>query len=264
MLTRHILTRRADDDGVDAAVVERDYVLAHVVAQLHVAKPADGGRLIFKGGTALRMVHVPDYRYSADLDFTLVGGGLEAAKAALRTAVAAAKEFSGIPQLRLSETADTLEYVGPLGSAKPRQVKVDIADTELVETIGTGTVLGDLWSDLPDPSPFDVYPLDEIGAEKLRCIIQRVQCRDLYDLYRLTDSLMVRLEEVVPLFERKCAAKGIVPDTFPERFDDRVGRYKKAWASEMSRHLTAMPRLDDVLRIVRRNLRQAGLTTDGP
>jgi hypothetical protein len=38
VLTRHALTRRADTDGVDAAVVERDYVLAHVVAQLHHAR----------------------------------------------------------------------------------------------------------------------------------------------------------------------------------------------------------------------------------
>ena len=65
MLTRHALTRRADTDGVDAAVVERDYVLAHVVAQLHRARPQDGGRLVFKGGTALRFVHFPGYRYSA-------------------------------------------------------------------------------------------------------------------------------------------------------------------------------------------------------
>jgi len=32
MLTRFAITRRADDDGVDASVVERDYVLAHIVA----------------------------------------------------------------------------------------------------------------------------------------------------------------------------------------------------------------------------------------
>ena len=72
MLTRHAITRRADHDGVDAAVVERDYVLAHIVAQLHRLQLADGARLVFKGGTALRLVHIGDYRYSADLDFTLI------------------------------------------------------------------------------------------------------------------------------------------------------------------------------------------------
>jgi hypothetical protein len=36
MLTAHAITRRADRDGVSSAVVERDYVLAHIVAQLHL------------------------------------------------------------------------------------------------------------------------------------------------------------------------------------------------------------------------------------
>ena len=81
MLTRHALTRRADTDGVDTPVVERDYVLAHVVAQLHHARPEDGGRLVLKGGTALRFVHLPDYRYSADLDFTVLDGSAEASAA---------------------------------------------------------------------------------------------------------------------------------------------------------------------------------------
>jgi predicted nucleotidyltransferase component of viral defense system len=53
VLTRHAITRRADDDGVDAAIVERDSILAHVVAQLHRATPKDGGTLVFKGGTVL-------------------------------------------------------------------------------------------------------------------------------------------------------------------------------------------------------------------
>ena len=72
MLTCHAITRRADADGVDAAIVERDYILAHVVAQLHRATPKDGGTLVFKGGTALRFIHIGDYRYSADLDFTVI------------------------------------------------------------------------------------------------------------------------------------------------------------------------------------------------
>ena len=74
MLTRHAITRRADTDGVDGAVVERDYVLTHIVAQLHRATMEGTARLVFKGGTALRLVHLGDYRYSADLDFTILGG----------------------------------------------------------------------------------------------------------------------------------------------------------------------------------------------
>jgi hypothetical protein len=36
----------------------------------------DDTGLVFKGGTALRLCHINDYRYSADLDFSLVSGSI--------------------------------------------------------------------------------------------------------------------------------------------------------------------------------------------
>lgn len=262
MLTRHAITRRADDDGVDAAVVERDYVLAHVVAQLTQASPSDGGRLVFKGGTALRFVHMDGYRYSADLDFTVVDGTAEAALAALAVVLDAARAHAGMPHLHLSAgDPPGIEYVGPLGSDRPRKIKVDLATDEHVSEV-VRLPMSAVWPDLPDPAPFDVYPIDEIGAEKLRCIIQRVQCRDLYDLYRLTDDAGLDLAAIRPLFEAKCIAKCIDPGTFPDRFTDRVGRYRPRWVTEMSEHVADCPRFDDVERIVRRRLRQAGFLGD--
>jgi predicted nucleotidyltransferase component of viral defense system len=259
VLTRHGITRRADDDGVAAAVVERDYILAHVVAQLHRASPEDGGRLVFKGGTALRLVYLDEYRYSADLDFTLIGGNVEPAVAALGGVLTAARLHATIPHLELTDgDAPSIAYIGPLGASKARHIKLDIAVDEHVEVVGK-QVIRHVWADLPDPLAFDVYPIDEIAAEKLRCIIQRVQCRDIYDLFRLTEEVHVSLAEIRPLFERKARAKNIDPKTFRDRFEDRVERYKKRWAAEMAEHMADAPNLDDVVRVVRRHLRAAAL-----
>jgi predicted nucleotidyltransferase component of viral defense system len=260
VLTRHAITRRADDDGVDAAVVERDYVLAHIVAHLHRATPSDGGRLVFKGGTALRLVHIGDYRYSADLDFTIIGGCVNAAIAAVADVMEAARAYAEIPFLELSDgDSPTILYVGPLEAANPRRIKLDLSDSEVVESVARGSILDGVWSDLPDPVSFDVYPLEEIAAEKLRCVIQRVQCRDIYDLYRLVDDMGVSLDEVRPLFERKAEAKSLDPSTFSDRFEDRAVRYRTRWDTEMPEHLADVPRFEDVLRGVRRQLRAAGL-----
>lgn len=259
VLTRHALTRRADTDGVDTPVVERDYVLAHVVAQLHHARPEDGGRLVLKGGTALRFVHLPDYRYSADLDFTVLDGSAEASAAALGKVLEAAREHAGLPHLELTEgDKPAISYVGPLGAARPRQIKLDLATDEHVESVEERT-LRNIWPDLPDPLPFAVYPIEEIGAEKLRCVVQRVQCRDLYDLFRLTEDAALSLAEVRPLFARKARAKNLDPGTFAQRFEDRVERYGQRWSTEMGEHLADPPRFDDVVRVVRRQLRKAGL-----
>lgn len=145
MLTRHALTRRADTDGADAAVVERDYVLAHVVAQLHHARPEAGGRLVFKGGTALRFIYLPDYRYSADLDFTVLGGSAQASAVALGKVLEAARDHVAIPHLELTEgDKPAIAYIGPLGTARPRQIKVDLA-TDKHDTAATARWLR------PDP-----------------------------------------------------------------------------------------------------------------
>ncbi len=244
---------------MDAAAVERDYVLAHVVAQLHHARPKDGGRIVFKGGTALRFVYLPNYRYSADLDFTVINGSAEEATGALGQVLEAARDHVGLPHLELAgDNKPAIAYVGPLGAARPRQIKLDLATDEHVESVEERTLL-DIWPDLPDPVPFAVYPIEEIGAEKLRCIIQRVQCRDLYDLYRLTEDAGLSLAEIRPLFERKARAKNLEPGTFAQRFEDRVERYGQRWDTEMSEHLAGPPRFDDVVRIVRRHLRAAGV-----
>jgi predicted nucleotidyltransferase component of viral defense system len=261
VITTHLITRRAEDDGVDAHVAQRDYVLAHVVSQLPKASMPGSGKLVFKGGTALRFVHFSDYRYSADLDFSVVDGTVDDGVATLSAAVQAAKEHAGFPTLEIGvgkTGMPLLTFVGPLGG-KERSIKLDFADDEHVGSVAKGTINAALWDDLPEFGELDVYPPEEIAAEKLRCIIQRVQCRDLYDLMRLTEDLMVDLSEVHGLFEDKAQIKGIDPAVFAEKFEERVDLYKDRWAGEMSEHLADPPSLNDVLRVVKRKLRAADL-----
>jgi uncharacterized protein len=260
MLTAAVITRRAQEDGVDAKVVERDYVLAHIAAQLPVARPADGGQMVFKGGTSLRLVHLRDYRYSADLDFTVREGSSEAAIEAMREVLDAAKAHAGLPLLELSEKGKQgIIYVGPLGAQRPRPIKLDIADYEYVENVVQGVILPGIWNDLPESLPFGVYSIEEIGAEKLRCIIQRVECRDLYDLYRLTADGRIMLAEIRPLFEEKARRRDIDPALFAERFEDRIDRCSALWDAEMPEHLPEPPHFEEVERVVRRHLREADL-----
>jgi Nucleotidyl transferase AbiEii toxin, Type IV TA system len=153
VLTRHAITRRADADGVDAAIVERDYILAHVVTHLCRATPKDGGALVFKGGTALRFIHIGDCRYSADLDFTVIGGDVEPAIAALGDVLEAAKQHAALPYLELTnEDKPVISFIGPLGGAKPRHIKLNVATDEHVESVIRRTIL-DVWPDLPDAIP---------------------------------------------------------------------------------------------------------------
>ena len=92
--------------------VERDYVLAHVIAALGAL--GEGHGLVFKGGTALRLCYFEDYRYSADLDFSVVKGDLEAAYATIEEALAVVT--AAVDTLNLTDDEPKrIAYQGPLG-----------------------------------------------------------------------------------------------------------------------------------------------------
>src|ERR1700747_1128903 len=56
--------------GIPEAGLERDYCLAWFLVALSGTPLRD--RLAFKGGTALKRCYFGDYRFSEDLDFTLI------------------------------------------------------------------------------------------------------------------------------------------------------------------------------------------------
>ena len=55
---------------IPEAVLERDYCLSWFLEGLSVTILRD--LLVFKGGTAIKKCYIPDYRFSEDLDFTLL------------------------------------------------------------------------------------------------------------------------------------------------------------------------------------------------
>ena len=254
MITKAQITQRGSDEGVPARIVERDYVLAHVVAAIAVSETAP--KLVFKGGTALRLCHFEEFRYSADLDFSIVDGtnedGLRSVREALQVVAGA------ILQLRLTDDdPPRVAYIGPLG--RQRTLKLDIADDEYVVHTENRPVLP-RWPDLPRATMVHVYTLLEITAEKLRCVLQRLQCRDLLDLHMLFEEAEVEPREAAALFEPKAMHRGFDPNSFAVRYGDRITQYEKRWEAELAEHMPGtVPHFRSIERQVARHLRQARL-----
>ena len=250
MTHRARITQQAARDGVPAPTVERDYVLAHIVAALAALDDSHG--LVFKGGTALRLCYFEDYRYSADLDFSVVEGGLEAAYAAIEAALAAATGVVGALSLT-SEEPKRIRYQGPLG--RERHLKVDIADDELVLNVDTIKPLP-RWPDLPDTRTVRVYSLAEIAGEKLRCVMQRMQCRDLFDLWVLFEDAGVDPRDAAEIFIPKAEHRHLDPGRFEGSYRARLGQYRRRWTGELEIHLPGdVPHFEQVERAVSRRLR---------
>ncbi|MXY90293.1 MAG: nucleotidyl transferase AbiEii/AbiGii toxin family protein [Gammaproteobacteria bacterium] len=179
MITKSLLTRKAAEENLPAKTIERDYALAHLIAGIAALGNESG--LVFKGGTAIRLCFLPEYRYSADLDFSVISGTKEEAYSSILKAFASVSgDISG---LRLTdEMPPRISYFGPLG--RERFLKLDVSVDELVLNTEVRTLLPH-WPDLPANSRLRVYTLIEIAGEKLRCLMQRTQCRDFFDLWVL-------------------------------------------------------------------------------
>lgn len=258
MLTLDRITQRADEDGVDANVVERDYVLTHVVASM--AMHSDSDIVQFKGGTSLRLCYFPDYRYSADIDLNLAPDASgERVEQFLKEVLAAARDRVALPYLELNPGPPVrIEFIGPKQTKRPRTIKLDMSADEL----GTGdenrSILLQRYEDQIETLPMRVYSLGETAAEKLRSIMQRLQCRDLYDTWHLLEHAGVDAAQIRPDFEAKTRHRGLDPAEFPSRFDSRIEEYRRRWAEELSPYLSVAPHVDRVFRETSRHLRQAG------
>lgn len=254
MTTFAQITRQAARDDVPAPTVERDYVLAHIIAALGALDGEHG--LVFKGGTALRLCYFKDYRYSADLDFSVVEGDIEGAYATI--AAALTRVAGAIDSLHLTDhEPKRITYRGPLG--RQRHLKVDITDRELVLNVDTTGLLPH-WPDLPDTNAVSVYPLAEIAGEKLRCVMQRMQCRDLFDLWHLFENAGVDAHEAADIFIPKAEHRHLDPARFEASYRIRLEQYRQRWTNELDIHVPGdVPHFEQVERTVSRRLRGGGL-----
>ena len=74
MIPKRDLQQLRAEWTLDISVIEKDYVLGWLLAGI-AHHPALAERWIFKGGTCLRKCYYETFRFSEDLDFTVIDGG---------------------------------------------------------------------------------------------------------------------------------------------------------------------------------------------
>jgi predicted nucleotidyltransferase component of viral defense system len=240
-----------------------------------LAQASLGRRLIFKGGTALKRCYFGDYRFSEDLDFTLVaevtfGVLLED----LNALFAIVQSASGILFRFLRQDSDAhinsytfyITYEGPLAtSGTGRQVKVDITLREhLVYPVVQRPVLRgyEEYTDLPEGPTISTYSLNEIGAEKVVAVTDpaRNEPRDLYDLWYLAGGPYIEVAAMSSAVEQKWAFRGKNLTDIQGVFRAKEMRYRALWEKRLGMQVATLPEFDTVYRAVQRVLRRAGLT----
>lgn len=76
MILQADLQNIANEKRIRADIIDKDYVIGHFINHLY-SKSWVRENLVFKGGTCLRKCYFNDYRFSEDLDFTLLNRHFE-------------------------------------------------------------------------------------------------------------------------------------------------------------------------------------------
>jgi predicted nucleotidyltransferase component of viral defense system len=262
---------RAGGRRIPEAVLERDYCLAWFLIGL--SRSSLRNILAFKDGTALKRCYFGDYRFSEDLDFTLVKAtSLEAILAEMKNISADVEQASGVitrysREDRIShQNSHTfyLAYEGPLPGTAVKEVKVDITIEErLVLQLKERPVLKgyEEYADLPDDAIILVYSLEEILTEKVIALVDRArnEPRDLYDVWYLTERENMDLSLLVPEITGKLEFRGKGLKGIGEEFGRKEARLKKLWQMRLSNQMVELPHFEKVYRAVQRTFRGTGL-----
>ncbi|MCI0723045.1 MAG: nucleotidyl transferase AbiEii/AbiGii toxin family protein [Acidobacteria bacterium] len=267
MITVQDIRDRAAEWQLRVDIVEKDYVLGWLLAGI-ASHPVTGANWIFKGGTCLKKCFVETYRFSEDLDFSLLPESSyteQELRRILREVAGSAAEQSGIefPEDRIEvrsrvdrQGRGTFEgrvsYRGPLSVPSYPRVIFDITQHEPVLDAPSNSGVFHPYPDaLPERLQVRTYSLDELLAEKTRALYERTRPRDLYDVVYLLENKpdAFQLPRVRDLLARKCGAKGLKAPSSAELLGviRNAEELRSEWANMLAHQLPVLPELDSLL-----------------
>jgi len=263
VIPRTALQARVSEWRLTEEVVEKDYVLGWLLAGIG-AHPVLGPTWVFKGGTCLKKCYLETYRFSEDLDFTVLEEGPlspDDLLPVLLEVLDTVEQASGLeltsrePVVKLRPGAQSAEgriyYRGPRSTPGEARVKLDLTYDEIVAEPTVIRVVTHSYEDeLPAPASVRCYAFAEVFAEKLRALAQRTRPRDLYDvvnLYRRADLAGER-KLVLSILERKCEFKDIPVPTLETVIEpQKVADLRADWRAMLDHQLPELPPVDEFL-----------------
>ncbi|MCK5342904.1 MAG: nucleotidyl transferase AbiEii/AbiGii toxin family protein, partial [Candidatus Heimdallarchaeota archaeon] len=247
--------------GLREEVIEKDYVIGWVLWGISTSEEIKKS-WVFKGGTALKKCYIDTYRFSEDLDFSVLPNGPvkpEELEPIINNILARVYEESGIdfsikkPAFKYYShhhyTEGSIYYRGPRGAHMPSRIKLDITGKEKVVRPSVLRSVSHSYSDdLPKTVQVRCYSFDEIFAEKIRAMGQRGRPRDLYDIIKLfwREDLQAEPAHIKKVLQEKCAHKNISVPTF-ESIENSPNKDEliSEWKNMLAHQLQVLPSFEE-------------------
>lgn len=223
------IQKKAREVEVRDQQIEKDYILSWILKGVSEHKKLSK-IIVFKGGTVLKKIYFADYRFSEDLDFTLLDNITnEQIFEWFKETFEYVKEAANIPLEIIDDNEHEdgginfyISYVGPLGGfGNNKKVKVDISRSEKLEF---EPVIKQAIIEYSDEEEYNLlcYTLEELLVEKLRCVMQRMQPRDYYDIWYLLEVHGMDIDFYISEFKNKCKNKELDPADFYKKLEQKL------------------------------------------
>lgn len=256
MINRPAIQDRVREWGLTEQVVEKDYVLGWVLWGIGT-DPLLSAAWVFKGGTCLKKCYIETYRFSEDLDFTVLPRGPlqpEQLRDIIGTMLARVHEASGIvfdaqaPVFRSLPSGSVegrVYYRGPLQTRQPARIKLDLSGSETVIRPSVLRRISHPFPDeLPEPAEVRCYAFDELFAEKIRAMGERGRPRDLYDIVNLfwRHDLRAQPDLIRTALGEKCETKGVPLPTYATLLSSpHRAELESEWDNMLRHQLPVLP-----------------------
>ena len=215
--------------------------------------------MAFKGGNGIRKSYIDNYRFSDDLDFTLLEkSNFKDLTNKIKKAIQETKNASGISFLDDIKSEEVKNgYVINIyfrilrATGYPLKIKMDITKKEneiIINPIQKKNIIH-IYSDKINEQ-INVYTLEEMFAEKVRSLFERTRPRDLYDVWYLHKKITFDKS----LFQKKCKHKKVEPNI--DELVTRKTNYEKTWKSSLQHQLPELPSATDVFDEVIESLKK--------
>ncbi|MFH1428249.1 MAG: nucleotidyl transferase AbiEii/AbiGii toxin family protein [Candidatus Margulisiibacteriota bacterium] len=264
MIAKHEIMTVSQQIKLRSDIVEKEYVLGWLLAGIN-QHPTLQSNWLFKGGTCLKKCFFETYRFSEDLDFTIINPE-QLAEPFLKNTFQDITEWiyeqSGIqfPKETIrfevfTNTRSTISVEGYVGYIGPLQRKTNIPRVKLDLTADEKVVEPAIQSPVHHPYTdnesslmrISSYSFIELFAEKIRALAERARPRDLYDVihcYRHR-HLIKNYEKLITILEAKCTFKGIEIPSF-NTIDNHPNKVELSseWENMMNHQVPILPPLD--------------------
>jgi predicted nucleotidyltransferase component of viral defense system len=261
LIARQEILEFSREFGLRIDIVEKNYVLGWLLAGISNHSEL-GSAWVFKGGTCLRKCYFETYRFSEDLDFTITDSSHLDQEFLIKTFRDIADwvyELTGIemphefirfdiytnPRGKLSGEG----RVGYRGSLQPHhdlpRMKLDWTNDEILVLKPEIRELHHPYSDRPEEGiHVQCYSFEELFAEKIRALAERLRPRDLYDVVHLFRHGDERKDRALILstLEKKCEFKSIPVPTI-ESLQSNLKRpeLEAEWENMLGHQLPILP-----------------------